>query len=314
MSEERERTQTLTVLTKPPPSQVMDPDVTLAWNTEPNPPFQTLGDTVYSNSFPFKFPFCCVLAKRNPFSIFLFPFLLGSNGGVETRLGRKARKWPQGMSVVGTGSFGSCLQNMPNRNPSCASCQPHRGLNKLHVALWKASSPRVAFLLSGWVNVPDLLEANIQGAQTWMKCTGLMRITLHFCLCFSEMQFSGGAWHWACSETQVAVSREVPGSHYQIVTQTPSALSGSISCYKGRGITCGVHSFLSLATWVSLTMWLELHLLPLPAVGRYGWSLWNFYLESTSLLAWTRTATQPHCSLKWLSLFVGPLGNDPWYS
>lgn len=44
------------------------------------------------------------------------------------------------------------------------------------------------------------------------------------------------------------VSRGVPGSHYQIVTQTPSALSGGFSCYKGRGITCGVHSFLSLAT------------------------------------------------------------------
>ena len=50
MSEERERTLTWTVLTKPPPSQVADPDVTLAWDTEPNPPFQTLGDTVYSVS------------------------------------------------------------------------------------------------------------------------------------------------------------------------------------------------------------------------------------------------------------------------
>lgn len=49
-NEWRERTQTLTVLTKPPPPQVADPDVTLAWDTEPNPPFQTLGDTVYSVS------------------------------------------------------------------------------------------------------------------------------------------------------------------------------------------------------------------------------------------------------------------------
>lgn len=67
MSERERGTQTLTVLTKPPPSQVMDPDVTLAWSTEPNPPFQTLGDTVYSNSFPIQISFCCVLAKRNPF-------------------------------------------------------------------------------------------------------------------------------------------------------------------------------------------------------------------------------------------------------
>ena len=65
---------------------------------------------------------------------------------------------------------------------------------------------------------------------------------------FSEMHFSGGAWHWPCSETQVALSRGVPGSHYQIVTQTPSALSGGFSCSKGRESTRGVLSFLSLAT------------------------------------------------------------------
>lgn len=50
VSEERERRQTLIVLTRPPPSQVMDADVTLAWDTEPNRPFQALGDTVYSAS------------------------------------------------------------------------------------------------------------------------------------------------------------------------------------------------------------------------------------------------------------------------
>ena len=203
---------------------------------------------------------------------------------------------------------------MPNRNPSCASCQPHRGLNKLHVALWKASSPRVAFLLSGWVNVPALLEANIQAAQTWRKCTGLMRITLHFRLCFSEMQFSGGAlalgllWDTGGRSHvgSLAVTTRSWHRHPQLflgasrVTREGGSPAVSILFFPwphesrsrcGWRCTC----FLS-------QQWEDMD-------GAFG----NFYLESTSLLVWTKTATQPHCSLKWLSPFVGPLGNDPWY-
>ena len=310
VSEERERRQTLTVLTRPPPSQVTDADVALAWDTEPNRPFQALGDTVYSSGFPFEVSFYCLLAKLNPFSIFLFPFLLGSNGAVGTRLGRK---WPQGMSVVGPGSFGSCLQNMPNLNPSCASCQPRRGPNKLHVALWKASSPRVAFLLSGWVNVPASLEANTQGAQTWMQCTGLTRVTLHFLLCFRRCTSQEGLGtglalrhRWPSHVGSLAVTTRSWHRHPQLF------LGASRVPREGRA---PVVSFL-------FSLW------PRESRSRCGWRCtcflsqhWedmdgdfgNFYLESTSHLVWTKTATQPHCSLKWLSPFGGHLGNDPWY-
>lgn len=55
----------------------------------------------------------------------------------------------------------------------------------------------MAFLLSGWVNVPALLEANIQGVQTWAEGAGLTGAKLHLLLGFSENQLSGGTSHWA---------------------------------------------------------------------------------------------------------------------
>lgn len=146
-----------------------------------------------------------------------------------------------------------------------------------------------------------------------MKCTGLMRITLHFCLCFSEMQFSGRGFSGTglALETQVAVSREVPGSHYQTAHRRPQLFSGSISYYKGRGIT--VCPFF-LSPWPR-----ESHhdvAGVAPCFLSQQWEDMDGALEFTQHFTFSvdKNCYSTPLLLKWLSLFVGPLGNDPWYS
>lgn len=102
-------------LTKAPPSQGRDTVVTLTWGPGHKPPPQTWGDMVYSNRNSSHNDFL-QLNEILCICLCLSALLPGSNRIAGARLDRM-RKWPQGISAAGTGSFGNYFQNTPERKP-----------------------------------------------------------------------------------------------------------------------------------------------------------------------------------------------------
>lgn len=193
-------------------------------------------------------------------------------------------------------------------------------MNKPHVALCKATSPHVAFLLSGWVNIPALLEANIQGAQMHWG-TGLMQTTLQFLLCFLGKHLWGGTSPWVCSLlllTQVWDTGDslklVPhqsARRCQITTQTPSDLSRCLSCHRGRVEHTG-HPFFSLLSHVSLAHNVAgVAPAPSPSIGKTRMEpLGIFIYKALYSQGGQKPLCKPTTPQNEFALFVGSLGND----
>ena len=196
-------------------------------------------------------------------------------------------------------------------------------LNQPHVALWKGTSPRVAFLPCGWVSIPASPGADTPGAQTRTQGAGLPRTWRPLLEPCSDKQLWAGASRRPCSccsgaapDTQAAVSGRFlvnqPDSR-GIMTQTPSDLCRGLSCYRGKGEQRGVYSFLSSAMGVLLRMWLLLFSLHLPALVRWmeplGIAIYKAR-EGTLLSGERKLLLHPTPPRSDFSSLVGSSGND----